>query len=332
MDTITHALCGAAIGTAFFSGANHRRAALIGAVLASLPDADMAWRGIIAHRAETHAFFYMALALPLLAEGTRRFIPAGRGRAWLMTALALFSHTILDILNSYGTQCLLPFSPAYVALDALPIVDPLLALPLLIALLAAIFTPAGRGVLAGRWAVGALLWSLLYCGWGLYASAAARRIADTALPAPQGVSAIHRANPLTGTTFIWRCARLSGNIATVGYIDVLRGRVLWHANYPHEESPRVREVLSATAPALRTFLARSQGLWIAAEEGGNVVFRDLRYGILSRPAEMLFAVIAVPQPQGGWQFVRQFPPARRYYWHEELRALWTAVCGKANSR
>ena len=74
MDSLSQFALGAAVGVAVMGRRSPAwRAALWGGVLGTLPDLDVAIdhgdavRDMVLHRAETHAFFWQALATPPLA-------------------------------------------------------------------------------------------------------------------------------------------------------------------------------------------------------------------------------------------------------------------------
>lgn len=142
MDNITHTLVGAALGRTGL----HRRTGLGMAALmvgANLPDIDvlglfagenLAWR-----RGWTHGPLAL-LILPAVAswafaafdrwQSRRGARPPDRPPVRMTGLLALsylgaLSHPLLDLLNTYGIRCLMPFSERWFYGDTLFIVDPL---------------------------------------------------------------------------------------------------------------------------------------------------------------------------------------------------------------
>lgn len=140
MDPITHTLTGAAIGRAGLAG---RTALLWPAVLigANLPDVDVLalfWgdpEALAFRRGWTHGVLAMAV-LPAVLAGclllwdrrprARRPDRAPVRPRWLLlaSALAVWSHPLLDWLNIYGIRLLMPASDRWFYGDALFIVDP----------------------------------------------------------------------------------------------------------------------------------------------------------------------------------------------------------------
>jgi inner membrane protein len=140
MDNLCHTLAGAALAEA---GLRRRTPLAVPTLLigANLPDLDaLAYLrnplfALTFRRGWTHGVLAMVLLPVLLAAlmlGWDRLVrrnPAVRAdfRALLTVALvAVLSHPLLDLLNTYGVRLLMPFSGQWFHGDALFIVDPLL--------------------------------------------------------------------------------------------------------------------------------------------------------------------------------------------------------------
>ena len=180
MDSLTHIVLGAAVGTAVLGRKAGLRAALVGAVCNTLPDLDVLIphgspvRDLTFHRAETHSLFWLTLAAPVIAwlvAGLNRRVGASY-REWLLLVwLSLITHPLLDAFTVYGTQLLLPFSDYPVGVGSVFIIDPLVTVPMIVGLLAWLRlrqTAPGRGM---RWNRTGLVASTLYLGWTVAAQA-----------------------------------------------------------------------------------------------------------------------------------------------------------------
>src|SRR5687768_17872334 len=155
MDNLAHTLTGLAIAEAGL-----RRKTALGAttlaIAANLPDIDaliyLFGDGIDAlafRRGWTHGILAMVV-LPLVLAGvmramTRLLAPKTNAPAtswkWLiaLSAIGVWSHPLLDLLNTYGVRLLMPFSNRWFYGDALFIIDPWLWLTLL------------AGIVVSRW-------------------------------------------------------------------------------------------------------------------------------------------------------------------------------------
>ena len=177
MDNITHTLVGAALGRAGLQrGTGLGMAALM--VGANLPDIDvlgllagenLAWR-----RGWTHGPVAL-LILPAVAawafaaldrwQTRRGSRPAGRPPVrlkWLLVLsyIGALSHPLLDLLNTYGIRCLMPFSERWFYGDTLFIVDPLVWTALALGLWMSYRAPRQR---PAPFALAALLAAAGYC-------------------------------------------------------------------------------------------------------------------------------------------------------------------------
>jgi inner membrane protein len=157
MDTLSQIALGAAVGVAVMGRKTALwKAALMGAVVGTLPDLDVLIkhgdpiRDMTFHRTESHALFYLTLVAPLLA-----LIVAKLAREmylfkhwWLAVWLVLVTHPLLDTMTIYGTQLALPFSDYPFGVGSVFIIDPLYTLPLLIGTGIALARKQARGL---RW-------------------------------------------------------------------------------------------------------------------------------------------------------------------------------------
>ena len=160
MDNLAHTLAGLAIAEAGL-----RRKTAFGAttlaIAANLSDIDAAIYffgddvdGLAFRRGWTHGILAM-LVLPLLLALCVRGVSKLRGSStdalpvnwrWLLalSAIGVWSHPLLDLLNTYGVRLLMPFSGRWFYGDALFIIDPWLWLALLIGIVASRLSHAAR--------------------------------------------------------------------------------------------------------------------------------------------------------------------------------------------
>ena len=148
MDNLAHTLAGLALAEAGL-GRKTALGATTLAIAANLPDVDALiyffGDGVDAlafRRGWTHGVLAMVV-LPLVLAGlmlavsrlrtTSRERPVADVR-WLLvlSAIGIWSHPLLDLLNTYGVRLLMPFSGRWFYGDALFIIDPWLWLALLV--------------------------------------------------------------------------------------------------------------------------------------------------------------------------------------------------------
>ncbi len=151
MDLLTQGVLGAAVGQAVAQKPLGRKALFWGAVAGLLPDIDVIVSltqgpiaGFVHHRGITHSLWFgpvagFALGMSLWRFHRLRKTPEGakdKLKWWcLVCILGLFTHPLLDVFTSYGTQLWAPFSDKRYALNAVAVIDLRYTIPLAIALL-----------------------------------------------------------------------------------------------------------------------------------------------------------------------------------------------------
>ena len=293
MDPITHALAGCAIADAGFRRRLGPRSVAAGALLAASPDIDLFFRWFpglrtrfdgladvwFTHRALTHAFsvqLAMAVPLGLLAYLCGR--RAGGRWSWMLLALlALFSHTLLDLANSWGTRAFLPWSEAWAAWDALPIIDFWVTGALLLSCLAGRWLwrradhasgvdwkrppdnsalggdgPAPRRARAGIAASGLAFAALAFIAWHIWLEIGSTRSIRAAVAAEWRAdgfdAATIRAMPaFPAGRFRWVVGRDLAGGARAAMAGDGQGRVLplGECSYPAVRDPRAEQALSS---------------------------------------------------------------------------------------
>lgn len=149
MDSITQAVLGASIGEALLGEKIGKKGAILGAIVATIPDLDVAmylffdsYEMLRIHRGFSHSILFTILFAFLVAYILRQFKwtkSISYFRLWLFSWLSLFTHIILDAFTSYGTQLLLPFSDHRIGWDSINVVDPIYTIPLIIGLFFSVY-------------------------------------------------------------------------------------------------------------------------------------------------------------------------------------------------
>ncbi len=149
MDSITQVALGAAIGEAVLGKKIGNKGAILGAIVATIPDLDVGlylfydkFEMLSIHRGYSHSIMFSILGAFLIASVLQRIKwtkQISYLRLWIFTWLALFTHMLLDAFTAYGTQLFLPFSDARIGFDSINVVDPVYTLPLLIGLVCSLY-------------------------------------------------------------------------------------------------------------------------------------------------------------------------------------------------
>lgn len=207
MDPVSHGLLGATAAFAVLGGRIGPRAALAGLAGGIIPDADIFLAPVSdpalpfeLHRHFTHALvlapvFGALAATPFLA------VPRWRESPWLLVLAGVVgctTHGILDQFTSYGTHLWWPFIAERTASDALSIIDPFITLPLLIGLVAALFSKRGAVATATLAVVAA------YTGLGFVQRERALSVQRDLAAARGDTIEYGRAMPTLGNIVLWR--------------------------------------------------------------------------------------------------------------------------------
>ena len=317
MDTVTQALLGATVGQACFGRTLGRHALVWGAAGGLLPDLDVAASAFdplgewLYHRGPTHALWFGPVVGPVLGVAAARTIErrrpssaapeAGRLRAWIgLFVLALFTHPLLDVFTTYGTQLLAPFSNRRFAYDAIGIIDPAYSILLILALVVGL--RAGPGSRAARTAaVGALALSSAYVGYCRYLNLEAERVAGEHKPSALSAGAGLRAYPTLFQPWLRRIVAREGSEVCVGWLS------LWNTPAPQwscftTAGPEALEAARA-AREVRVFewfaMGETATRVTASADGSRIVeIDDIRYGFPDTPRDGLWGVRVEIDPKG----------------------------------
>ena len=287
MDTVTHALIGTAIAEAGFHNSLGRKAIFAGAIFASLPDTDifMSLTGdplamLKYHRAATHSILLACVAAPILGWLSWKLTKkTGTILNWsLLALLGILSHDLLDLFTTWGTEIFYPLTDRRYSLDALPIIDPLITLPLLGGFLLTIFSKRLKARTIASRAI--LSWCILYTLTGLFLSTRAINLVRATIPEEFEIIK-EKAIPNTGTILLWNVVLKDreGDFYTAS-VSSLNHRVFNQKFSKSHTSQQIENVLNSQEFSI--IQNSSQGLLLAAEDStqDTITFTDMRYAML----------------------------------------------------
>lgn len=353
MDTLTHALIGAAISDSGFRRRCGAVATPFALAVGALPDIDIltyfvspesAWAY---HRGYSHSFFVELLAAPVLGYVGLR-LARGRGTwlSWcLLALLCLFAHTLVDLVTSWGTMPWLPFSNARVSWDIAPILD-----VFVVTLAAASFVtnrilrwervdhfanplayPVAhrhprRQRAADRVATVAVTLLVVYFLVGWQQNRQTVRLAGEEL-AKAGVSAVEvRALPIMFTYLAWDIvARDASGTVYNGVVSGYAPKPIAFTAHPTRDDAETRAALAS--PAGRLFAWYAQDMFVAdaaaRADGWLVTLRDRRFFTLTAPDDPRFTMEIRLGADGVVSSARAVQAGfRGVDVAEEIRALW----------
>ncbi|MCZ6635125.1 MAG: metal-dependent hydrolase [bacterium] len=133
MDTPTHGLIGRVIAKTIWPEQSGRGLVNLVTICSVLPDADTLISSdgldyLRTHRGFTHSFLGVVVGSLLVAGLAKRFgfRNVSFGHLYLVSLLGMVSHIVFDLVTTYGTLILAPFSDYRAAFDLLFIIDPYL--------------------------------------------------------------------------------------------------------------------------------------------------------------------------------------------------------------
>lgn len=333
MDSVTQLALGAGVGAALIGPyVGPRKAALIGAVMGTVPDLDVfvplgdPVSDFVLHRGPSHSLIVQALVTPLFAEPLVRLFQGLRDRrtiTYLTVFLCFATHALLDALTIYGTRIFWPVLPDPVGLGSMFIIDPLYTLPLLVTLVWALCLGHWSARFA-RVVSAALVISTGYLGWSMVAQqvAAARGAAALARLDVEPDRTI--ATPMPFNTLFWRVIAIDGDRYLNLYVPLLGGEEAITA-YAHPRGGNLLACVEAIEKATE-LTAFSRGFFKLREVDGRLRVSDLRMGVT--PDYVFQFEVAARDGDTVTAIAPTRIPAKRAAEDRDIAWLWSGILGE----
>ncbi|NBC04539.1 MAG: metal-dependent hydrolase [Bacteroidetes bacterium] len=285
MDSITQITLGAALGEALLGKKIGYRAAAWGALLGTTPDLDILANPFLDnvaeisfHRGFTHSVLFCLFASPMFGFAINYLQKKWEvgWKKWTQFAfLVFFTHIILDVQTTYGTQVFYFFSDRPVTTDSIFIIDPVYTFTLLFGLISALFLNR-QSKIRSLMNKGGLLISTLYLIWALGIKAHVHSVFDASFENQYGFYERIKTTPNGPSTFLW-----------TGY--VIREDTVYQsiysiydkdANLQFRAIPRNTELIGEIKDdrAVETLLWFSRGYYTIENKRDSLMFYDLRFG------------------------------------------------------
>lgn len=145
MDSLSQIVLGASVSNAFLGKKLGNRSIFYGAIIGTIPDLDV-WLAklfydpitqVEVHRGFSHSILFYILLSFLLSFFIQKIESKKDlkfNRIYLTVFLILFTHSLLDVFTTWGTQLFWPFYDK-IAVKSIFVIDPLYTIPFLICLL-----------------------------------------------------------------------------------------------------------------------------------------------------------------------------------------------------
>jgi inner membrane protein len=284
LDSLTQLTFGAACGEAVLGPKVGRKALYWGAVLGTLPDLDVfiplggPVDDFVYHRGFSHSLFLLALLSPLMAWVITKLHPATKKhwKGWfLLCFLALETSVLLDFFTVYGTQIFWPFDTTPLAWPVLFIVDPLVTLPVLFGVLAALALRRNSS-LGHRLNTIGLVLSVTYLVWAFGAREFVEHRVREKLARQQVSYSQILSSPAPLTTLLWRVVGMDHDRYFETYFSLLDGE----APLIIDHYPRNLELIRGLEghPPVVKLRWFTRGYYAFSRAGDSIAMTDLRMG------------------------------------------------------
>lgn len=284
MDSLTQIILGAAVGEAVLGKKIGNKAMLYGAIAGTIPDLDIfssyftdTVTALEIHRGFTHSIVFSVIFAPILAWLVTRYetYKDFKGWAWLFF-WAFVTHPILDAHTTWGTQLFWPMD-ARLAFKTIFVIDPMYTVPFLVFLILAMFqkrTSKKRRVYNN---IG-LIVSTCYLGLTFFLKWMAFTKFESALIEQNIVYKQIDTRPSPLNTILWSANIETEDAYLLGYYSFFDTQPITFETYKKDH-----ELLGDLVKneKVKRMISISKGWYTIVEKDNQLLYNDLRFGLLS---------------------------------------------------
>jgi inner membrane protein len=293
MDSLTQIALGIAVAELCAGKQLKNKTFLYGAVLGTLPDLDLIVGlfldpvdGVLIHRGISHSLLLFLFLSPLLGWLISKIKKhkINFSRATSMVFWCLFTHVLLDMFTSWGTQILWPLSNRF-ALKTIFVIDPLYTFPLLISLVMVWRANDAfirrKHIMRGLVISGAYL--LLSCFIKLYAlNKFEKALVEQGITYSEII-----VKPTAFNLILWNANVSTTDNYLLGDYSLFDSQAISFIAYPKNTDLEVGLIGNLDFEKLKEI---SEGWYIISKQNESLYFNDLRFGLLnSNPDQPQFA-------------------------------------------
>ncbi|WP_413998022.1 metal-dependent hydrolase [Flavobacterium sp. W1B] len=293
MDSLTQIALGIAVAEVCAGKKLKNKSFLYGAILGTIPDLDILIGlflnpvdGVLIHRGISHSLLLFLFLSPFLGwliskieKKNINFLGATSMVFW-----CLFTHVLLDMFTSWGTQILWPLSHRF-ALKTIFVIDPLYTIPLLIALLMVWRTK--EVVLRKKYIIRGLLISSAYLLLSCFIKLYALNQFEKALT-KQGINYSEIiVKPTAFNLILWNANVSTTENYLLGDYSLFDSQPISFKAYAKNINLESKLKGNSDFEKLKKV---SEGWYIISKQKENLYFNDLRFGLLNdNPKQPQFA-------------------------------------------
>lgn len=339
MDSITQATLGAAVGEALLGKKAGYRAAVWGAVLGTAPDLDIiinpfmdSVNELYYHRNITHSVFFAVAASPVfgwLIDKCHPQLEIGWKRWTNLSFWVLFTHILIDLPTTYGTQILQPFSNHPYTTDSIFIIDPLFTLPILTGLIFALVLRRSSNTGSYLNQAGLAI-AALYMLWGLGIKSHVHSVFQESFKNQYGYFEKMKTTPNGPTTFLWSGYTVKQDTIYLSVYSIFDKST----GLEFTAIPRNSHLIESFSGdrAYEALLWFSRGYYsVEQTDGGEIIFYDLRFGRndlwLTENGDYVWKnVLVFDEDENAYTFDQQLPSFDAQT--RTLTLFWDRIWGK----
>lgn len=293
MDSLTQIILGIAVAEVCAGKELKNRTFLYGAILGTLPDLDVVVGsflndvdGVYIHRGISHSLFLFLILSPILGWLISKIEKnkISFKRASWMAFWGLFTHVILDMFTSWGTQVLWPLETRF-AFKTIFVIDPLYTIPLLLSL---IFVWRKKDhLLRMKYVKRGLIISSSYLVLTVFVKLYALNQFEKALE-KQGVSYSEIiVKPTAFNIILWNANVATADAYLLGDFSLFDSQPISFKRYTKNETFALK---LKENPDFKKLQKISEGWYLLSEKENTLYFNDLRFGLLNdNPVNPQFA-------------------------------------------
>ena len=315
MDSFTQIALGIAVAEVCAGKQLKNKTFLYGAILGTLPDLDVLVGmflnpvdAVLIHRGISHSLFLFLLVSPLFGwlisklEKDKISIM----RATNMAFWGLFTHVLLDMFTSWGTQILWPLEQRF-ALKTIFVIDPFYTIPLVIAIVYVWKT--NNESFRYKYIIRGLLISssylLLSCFIKLYAVSQFEKALKN-----QGIQYSEIiVKPTAFNLILWNANIATNDNYLLSDYSLFDTQAISFVAYNKNNVLEKQLIGNSDFEKLKK---ASEGWYIISQKGEDLYFNDLRFGLLNdKPTNPQFAFSYQFVPNNSEMHAKEVPKSKR---------------------
>lgn len=285
MDSLTQIVLGGAVGEVILGKKIGNKAILWGAIAGTIPDLDTIPGYFLdtvdrldIHRGFSHSMVFAILSAPLFGWLASKIHAKQSASVWDWTQLffwCIFTHSLLDIFTTWGTQLFWPLEWR-LAIQSVFVIDPFYTVPFLIALIILMFLnkSSQRRRSINRFA---LIFSSLYLGWSVCAKFIANEVFEDHIQSQSLDYIQFESRPAPFSTFLW-----TANIETEDHFYIT-----YYSLFDQDKNLLMKKVAKnhellypyRNNESLEKLIQLTKGYYTVEESKEGLVLNDLRFGL-----------------------------------------------------